>query len=339
MIDGQIIITNQTKYVKEEQKTIFDKNLNSETILMSINGTIGNLAWYNNENIMLGKSASFIVVSDADKIFLYFLLQTDKIKIYFLEKLTGTTIKNLGLKTIRETPLVLPKRQEQTAIGNFFHTLDDTILIYKRQVQNLKQLKKAYLQQMFPQEGETVPKIRFSGFAEKWRETRVGDIFEITRGQVLAVTKVSVEKNEENNYPVYSSQTKNNGLLGYYNDFLFDTGITWTTDGANAGTVNFRKGKFFSTNVNGVLLSKNGFANQCIAEILNLVAWKYVSKVGNPKLMNNVMSEIKIKIPSIHEQIVIGNFFYNLDEQITTQQAKLDDLKKLKSAYLQKMFV
>ena len=275
-----------------------------------------------------------------DSYFLFSRLQEEKFVADVLDKCTGTSYPAINSNDLAQMDIEIAiNLPEQTSIGNFFHTLDNIITLYKRKANCLKQLKKAYLQRMFPQDGETLPKIRFAGFTGEWRETRVGDIFEITRGQVLAATKVSIEKNEGNIYPVYSSQTKNNGLLGYYNDFLFDTAITWTTDGANAGTVNFRKGKFYSTNVNGVLLSKKGFANQCIAEILNLVAWKFVSKVGNPKLMNNVMAEIKITIPSIREQTSISIFFRNLDEQITAQQTKLDNLKELKSAYLQKMFV
>jgi len=92
--------------------------------------------------------------------------------------------------------------------------------------------------------------------------------------------------------------------MGYYNDYLFDTAITWTTDGANAGDVNFRNGKFYATNVCGVLLSEKKHSNKAVAEILNSIAYKHVSKVGNPKLMNNVMSEIIIRIPnSIEEEI------------------------------------
>ena len=75
---------------------------------------------------------------------------------------------------------------------------------------------------------------------------------------MLATTKISEVKTNEMCFPVYSSQTKNNGLMGYYNKYLFNTAITWTTDGANAGTVNYREGKFYSTNVNGVLLSDDG---------------------------------------------------------------------------------
>ena len=60
-------------------------------------------------------------------------------------------------------------------------------------------------------------------------------------------------------YPVYSSQTKDNGLMGYYKDYLYENAITWTTDGANAGTVNYRAGKFYCTNVCGVLLTNAAF--------------------------------------------------------------------------------
>lgn len=138
---------------------------------------------------------------------------------------------------------------------------------------------------------------------------------------------------------MYSSQTKNDGLMGYYSDYLFDTAITWTTDGANAGTVNYRNGKFYSTNVNGVLLSDKGYANKAVAEIINRIAWKHVSKVGNPKLMNNVMSEITITIPSVEEQETISRFFTQLDSTITLHERELDLLKETKKGFLQKMFV
>jgi type I restriction enzyme S subunit len=69
------------------------------------------------------------------------------------------------------------------------------------------------------------------------------------------MTLVQEQKTVEAPYPVYSSQTKNNGLAGYYSDFLYENAITWTTDGANAGDVNYRSGKFYCTNVCGVLLS------------------------------------------------------------------------------------
>ncbi|UUE17497.1 restriction endonuclease subunit S [Leuconostoc mesenteroides] len=164
-------------------------------------------------------------------------------------------------------------------------------------------------------------------------------MFKVTRGQVLAATETSEEQSDISPFPVYSSQTKNNGLMGYYKDYLFDTAITWTTDGANAGTVSYRKGRFYSTNVNGVLISDKGYTNKAISEILNLEAWKWVSHVGNPKLMNNVMGNISIVIPkSFVEQDRLSKFFKQLDNLTTQNERKIDLLKQLKQAYLQKIF-
>ena len=109
--------------------------------------------------------------------------------------------------------------------------------------------------------------------------------------------------------------------MGYYKDYLYEDAITWTTDGANAGTVNYRAGKFYCTNVCGVLLSNEVKANQMIAEALNNVAKGYVSYVGNPKLMNNVMADIVIQIPThAEEREQLSSFFANLDHLITLHQ-------------------
>ena len=150
------------------------------------------------------------------------------------------------------------------------------------------------------QKNKLIPELRFPEFVKdgEWEIKEVGDIFEITRGYVLSMNMVQNNQNTENPYPVYSSQTKNHGLAGYYSSYLYENAITWTTDGANAGDVNYREGKFYCTNVCGVLISKEGFANNCISEIINSVSKSYVSYVGNPKLMNGVMSKIKIPVPN-----------------------------------------
>lgn len=165
------------------------------------------------------------------------------------------------------------------------------------------------------------PAIRFKGFTDTWEQRKVADMFKVTRGYVLAATLTSNTKSDEMPYPVYSSQTKDFGLMGYYRDYLYEDAITWTTDGANAGTVNYRAGKFYCTNVCGVLLSDKINASQMIAEALNNVAKGYVSYVGNPKLMNNVMSDIEIIIPvSPMEQKRISDYFATLDNLITLHQ-------------------
>ena len=156
-----------------------------------------------------------------------------------------------------------------------------------------------------------------------WEQRKVSELFRVTRGYVLAATQTETTKTDEKPYPVYSSQTKDKGLMGYYKDYLYEDAITWTTDGANAGTVNYRAGKFYCTNVCGVLLSNEVKANQMIAEALNSVAKGYVSYVGNPKLMNNVMADIVIQIPTqAEEREQLSSFFAKLDNLITLHQRK-----------------
>ena len=183
------------------------------------------------------------------------------------------------------------------------------------------------------------PAIRFKGFSDAWEQRKVSELFRVTRGYVLAATQTETTKTDEKPYPVYSSQTKDKGLMGYYKDYLYEDAITWTTDGANAGTVNYRAGKFYCTNVCGVLLSNEVKANQMIAEALNSVAKGYVSYVGNPKLMNNVMADIVIQIPTqAEEREQLSSIFAKLDNLITLHQRKFEKLTNVKKSMLEKMF-
>ena len=184
------------------------------------------------------------------------------------------------------------------------------------------------------------PKLRFPEFraSDGWWLRQVGDVFKVTRGDVLSMTLVQDDKTPEAIYPVYSSQTKNNGLSGYYSDFLYEDAITWTTDGANAGDVNYRPGRFFCTNVCGVLINTDGYANPCVAALLNSVSRNYVSYVGNPKLMNGVMAKIAIPFPTVKEQLRISDCLSTLDELIAAQARKVDALKTHKKGLMQQLF-
>lgn len=216
----------------------------------------------------------------------------------------GSTIKRLYNDNILNTAITLPSVEEQQKIGAYFENLDNLITLHQRKCQ--------------------IDGCRFqSPLAITWEQRKVSELFKVTRGYVLAATLTEPAKTDEMPYPVYSSQTKDNGLMGYYKDYLYEDAITWTTDGANAGTVNYRAGKFYCTNVCGVLLSNEVTANQMIAEALNNVAKGYVSYVGNPKLMNNVMADIEIMIPThAEEREKLSVFFRNLDTLITLHQCE-----------------
>ena len=275
-----------------------------------------------------------------DLIFLCNLLGTPQMLQQYKGLAAGSTVNNLNKELVSSTQVCIPNIEEQKPIGIFFETIDNLITLHQRKLSKLRILKSAYLSEIIPEEGKLNPKRRFPGFTEDWEKKKISDMFKVTRGQVLSMSLTSPIKDETNKYPVYSSQTKNDGLMGYYSEYLFDTAITWTTDGANAGTVNFRKGKFFSTNVNGVLLSNDGYCNKAVSEILNLVTYKYVSKVGNPKLMNNVMEEIIISVPKDkNEMKIISDFLMIFDKRINYLEEKIKKIEDLKRSYLNEMFV
>lgn len=268
--------------------------------------------------------------------FLYYFIQTNRFSSV-ANKSAGSKMPRADWGLVENIRLYRGPIEEQEKIGEFFSKLDQQIELEEKKLELLKQQEKSYMQKIFSQE------LRFKdengNEYPEWKIKRIDDVYTVTRGYVLSKKEIKENIDSEYNYPVYSSQTSNNGLMGYYNKFLYENAITWTTDGANAGRVNFRSEKFYCTNVCGVLLSDEGYSNKCMAEKLNSIAYKYVSKVGNPKLMNNVMSNIKLAFPCLEEQAKISKLLMLLDKLIDKQRIKVSQLKNRKQGLLQKMFV
>ncbi len=315
--------------------TQITKQADKGDLILSVRAPVGDIG-KTDFDVVIGRGVASIKGNE----FLFQLLTKMKEEMYWVRLSTGSTFESINSNDIREAGLKVPEFEEQEQIGSLFSNLDKLITLHQRECEQLKTFKKYMLQNMFPENGEKVPKIRFKGFTDDWEQRKVSDMFKITRGNVLPVTMTAESQSDEKPYPVYSSQTKEQGLMGYYKEYLFEDAITWTTDGANAGTVNYRSGKFYCTNVCGVLLSDNNKANQMVSEALNRVSKSYVSYVGNPKLMNNVMADIEIKVPcSSIEQEKIGKYFEQLDHLITLHQRKCEQLKKFKKYMLQNMFI
>ena len=254
----------------------------------------------------------------------------------------GLTKDRLRLyyKDFAQIPLPLPSLAEQQKIADCLTSLDELIAAQGRKVEALKAHQKGLMQQLFPREAETLPRLRFPEFrnAPEWEEEVVGEVFKVTRGEVLAMPLVKDERTDDAPYPVYSSQTKNLGLAGYFSKHLYEDAITWTTDGANAGDVNYRPGKFYCTNVCGVLISEKGYANPCTAALINNVSRQHVSYVGNPKLMNGVMAKICVAFPPLAEQQRIADCLSTLDARIAAETEKLAALKTHKQGLMQQLF-
>lgn len=161
---------------------------------------------------------------------------------------------------------------------------------------------------------------------------KIGDICEISRGIVISKNYIQDNIGE---YPVYSSQTEDNGCLGKIKTFAFEGEyLTWTTDGANAGTLFYRTGRFNITNVCGLLKVKdNAIYIKYLYYSLGIEAPKYVNNgMGNAKLMSNVMSNIRIPLPPLHIQEEIVRI---LDKMVEQQQTieKLIELRKKQYEY------
>lgn len=341
LVNGQIVITSETKRVTSNEQSKDDKALNENTILMSINGTIGDLAWYRGENLMLGKSAAYIEVSDFDKKFIYTYLQTRPVKDYYLNSLTGTTIKNLGLKAIRNTNIYTPTIDEQAKIGVLFQNLDMTITLHQRKLAKLKELKKGYLQKLFPQNSEKVPEFRFKGYSDAWEKRKLGEVATITMGQ--SPDSKNYTLNPQDHILVQGNADIKNGWV---------EPRVWTTQITKIA----KKGS--------VLLSVRAPVGEVSKTAFDVVLGRGVASVGQTDFLYQYLITLKINgfwlrystgstfdsinsadikdaiifLPEKNEQSRIAKTLNCIDNLIAATQCKLDLLKKLKKGYLQKMF-
>lgn len=138
--NGKIIIKSDTKRVDRSEYEKYKKNLNNRTLLVSINGTLGNVAEYNGEKIILGKSACFFnVKEEVDKNFIKYILLSRGFKNFLHNQATGTTIKNISLKQMREYKFLLPPYKTQQKIAKVLSAIDDKIELNNSINNNLEQ--------------------------------------------------------------------------------------------------------------------------------------------------------------------------------------------------------
>ena len=357
LVDGKIVISAEAKKVNESQQSTADKSLDDTTILMSINGTIGNLAYYSGERLMLGKSAAYIKVSEFDKRFVYAYLQAPSVQGYFMDSLTGTTIKNLGLKAIREMIMFIPQDvDEQKRIGKFLDYLDNLITLHQRKYDKLTKAKKSMLEKMFPKNGTNVPEVRFKGFTDAWEQRKLIDYLE-----------VSSEKNRDNRF-TKEDVLSVSGEYGIVNQIEFQgrsfAGASVSNYGVvENGDVVYTKSPLKS-NPYGIIKTNKGIPGivstlyavykpkeitdskfvQIYFELdsrMNSYMHPLVNKGAKNDMKVSAENALKgmVSFPKKDEQEMISLYFSTLDHIITLHQRKLEKLKILKKACLEKMFV
>jgi type I restriction enzyme S subunit len=225
-----------------------------------------------------------------------------------------------------------PALPEQRAIAAFLDErsarLDAAIAEYRRLADLLREQRAALISHAVTQGLDPDVPRKDSGvewigeIPSHWGVTAVWTLFELGRGRVISNEEIH---NNRGPYPVYSSQTANQGIFGYIDTFDFEgIYLTWTTDGANAGTVFYREGKFNCTNVCGTLKATHPDVEPKFFEhALNNATAFFVRHDINPKLMNNVMARIKVQFPPLSEQRAIVTY---LDEQTARIDAALAEI-------------
>ena len=296
---------------------------NKGEVMITCAGTVGKCIIYNGEDSYY-QDSNIVWIDNPKEIitneFLYHLL----CKVNW-SHLNSTTIVRIYNDDLRNLKFCIPQFEEQKKIAKLLSLLDERIATQNKIIEDLKLLKSAMSLNVL--------------HSSTWKQFKIKDIAQIGRGRVISFIEISQQKNPT--YPVYSSQTSNDGIMGYLDDYMFEGEyISWTTDGANAGTVFYRDGKFNCTNVCGLLKLRNGFDTHFVSLILAEATKKYVSiNLANPKLMNNTMGNIQICLPEFEEQKRISIVFKKLQELLDVQKILLNQYSKQKQCLLRQMFI
>lgn len=292
-------------------------------VMITCAGTVGKCVVYDGEDAYFQDSNIVWIDNPTQYIsngFLFHLLS----KVDW-RKLNSTTIIRIYNDDLRNLKMSYPRKEEQQKISHLLSLLDERIATQNKIIEDLKKLKSAISLKML--------------HSDSWEQFKIQDIASIGRGRVISSVEISQQENPL--YPVYSSQTSNDGIMGYLDDFMFEGEyISWTTDGANAGTVFYRNGKFNCTNVCGLLKLKKGFDAHFVSLVLAEATRMYVStNLANPKLMNNTMGNIQIRLPKLEEQKRISVVFRKLHGLLETHNSLIIKYSKQKQYLLSQMFI
>ena len=266
-------------------------------------------------------------------------LQEGSVRLYFYyDKLIQCEMK-------------MPTLEEQKKIGKYFDNLDHLITLHQRKCEQTKKLKKYMLQKMFPQNGEKVPEIRFSGFTDDWEQRKLSELLEKYEDPVETphdgYERVGIRSHAKGTFHSFVEPGKELDTAKMYrvaaDKFILNITFAWEhavaiTDNNDAGKLVSHRFPQFSFNPK---LKPHFFKylmlDKKFREHLELSSPGGAGR--NRVLKISDMLKYEIKFPSIEEQIKIGEYFDSLDNLITLHQRKCDELKKMKKYMLQNMFI
>ena len=223
---------------------------------------------------------------------------------------------------------------EQEKIGRLLKKLDTLITLHQRKYEKLVNIKKSMLDKMFPQNGASVPEIRFKGFTDPWEQRKLGDLcVEFRSGEFISASDIT----ETGEYPVFGG----NGLRGFTDRFNHDGEYTLIgRQGALCGNVNFAVGKsYFTEHAIAVRADKKNQTRFLYYLFSTMDLGQYSGQSAQPGLAVGNLVELKSTLPDKQEQEKISGVLTALDTLITLHQRKLEKLQNIKKSCLEKMFV
>ncbi|HAC1205675.1 TPA: restriction endonuclease subunit S, partial [Listeria monocytogenes] len=244
-------------------------------------------------------------------------------------KAGGSTRFNVSQTILSSIELLMPEIEEQNKIDKFFIQLDTTIALHQRKLDTLKRMKKGFLQQMFPNNEEKVPRLRFADFDEEWEQRMLNEI--ANRYDNLRVP-ITASARSSGTTPYYGA----NGIQDYVEGFTHDGEfILVAEDGANDVKnypVQYVNGKIWVNNHAHVLQAKeNKHDNKFLMNAIKILKIEpFLVGGGRAKLNSDVMMTLMVKFPCYEGQKKIGTFLQRLDNTITLHKNKINKLSSLK---------
>ncbi|EPW4011357.1 restriction endonuclease subunit S [Listeria monocytogenes] len=336
----ETIITEVNTFTKMKDKSVISKG--NEVVVPSSGETakdISRASVIGAEGFILGGDLNIIKPKrELNSIFLALTISNGEQQKEIIKRAQGKSVVHVYNTDLKQVKLSYPTFNEQEKIGSFFRQLDNAIALHQRKLDALKLMKKAFLQQMFPNSEEKVPRLRFVNFDEEWEQRMLNEIanrYDNLRVPITASARIS------GTTPYYGA----NGIQDYVEGFTHDGEfILVAEDGANDVKnypVQYVNGKIWVNNHAHVLQAKeNKHDNKFLMNAIKMLKIEpFLVGGGRAKLNSDVMMTLIVKLPCYEEQKKIGTFLQRLDNAITLHKNKINKLSSLKKTYLQNMFI
>ena len=321
--------------------------LGSGDILVSLTGNVGRVSKMGPSKGVLNQRVAKMIPSKKIEVeFLFQLMRDTKFELKMIESGQGAAQKNISNNNILLYSTNIPNISEQRRIGHTFKKIDSLITLHQRKLDAIKKIKSALLEKMFPKDGSDIPEIRFTGFTEAWEQRKLGDY-----GLVQMCRRIYKDQTSEiGDVPFFKIGTFGGQPDAFISRSLFQdyrkqypfpsVGTPLISAAGSIGrTVIYQGEEAYFQDSNIVWLDNNEKLNNVFLNSLyKKIDWKLEGSTIK-RLYNKDILNAEVCVPSTLEQCQVGSFFAHLDSLITLHQRKLDALKKIKSALLEKMFV